>query len=209
MNAATRGVILAAAAVLVGVLVLGQAYSDDTPSFETASPAPESGDSGGDDGSSDDSSSDDSTSDDGSSDSGATDDTGTDSSTDGGDSSDAGGDSTDGSTDGGTDPPNILHPPAEVRVLVANGTSVAGAAGRVSDILEARNYGVLTPTNTTEPLDATVVYYVPGYELDARQIAQIIEAPPESVAPMPDTPPVDDLNEAHVLVGLGPDLVTG
>ena len=174
---------------------------------------PKAVDDGGDDGSSDDSSSDDSSSDGGSSDSGATDDAGdggTDSGTDGGDSStDAGGDSTDGSTDGGTDPPNILHPPAEVRVLVANGTSVAGAAGRVTDVLAARNYGTLTPTNTTEPLDATVVYYEPGYELDARQIAQIIEAPPESVAPMPENPPVEDLNEAHVLVGLGPDLVTG
>ena len=211
MTAATRGVILAIAAVIIGVIVLGQGFSDDEPTLATAQPpssSDDSGDDGGDGGT-------EPADDGGEDDAGAGDDTGggDDGATDGGDGGD-GAATDDGGTDGtgtdGTDAPSILHPPAEVRVLVANGTTVAGLAGRTADELQTnRGYNTLTPTNVTSgaTVDATSVYYVPGYELDARQIAQILDAPPESVAPMPEDPPVDDLAEAHVLVVIGPDLV--
>ena len=222
MNAATRGVILAIAAVIIGVIVLGQGFDDSAPTLTTA---PATSDDGGgaveeDDGNGDDSSAsaDDSAavSDDSGDDSSASSDGGGEVTGDDGDDSgvaaDDSGAATDGTADDGTDTPSILHPPAEVRVLVANGTTVAGAAGQTSNQLQSdRGYNGLTPTNTTAgvSIDASSIYYAPGYELDARQIAQILNAAPEAVAPMPADPPVGDLQEAHVLVVLGPDLVTG
>jgi hypothetical protein len=221
MNAAARGVILAAFAVVIGVLVLGQGFSD-SPTLVEATSSGDSSDGGagsGDNGSTaddaaaaDGGSSDDGTAADGSGDDGATSD---DSTADDGTSADDGGEDelTDPEDpppatgdDGDSDVPDILHPAAEVRVLVANGTTVAGAAGRADDALEAaKGYGGPEPTNTTAPAEATIIYYEPGYELDARQIAKILNAAPTAVAPMPAEPPVDDLAEAHVLVVIGPD----
>lgn len=211
MNAATRGVILAVAAVVLGALVLGQGFGGSEPTLTAAGPATSGGDGGSSDGTAepapaDEPADDGSASDDGdSADAGATD--------------DGGEPAADGGTDGLTDPddpagddgespvPDITHPPAEVRVLVANGTSVAGAAGRVNDQLTGAGYNGLTPTNA-DSVDASVIYYEPGYELDARLIARNLNAAPEAVLPMPDAPPVSDLSEAHVLVVLGPDLAS-
>lgn len=218
MNAATRGVILAIAAVIIGVIVLGQGFDDSAPTLTTA---PAVSDDGGgtveeDDGNGDDSSasSDDSAavSDDSGDDSSAASDNGGEVAGDDGDDSGVATDDSGAATDDSTDTPSILHPPAEVRVLVANGTTVAGAAGQTSNQLQTdRGYNGLTPTNTTAgvSIDSSSIYYAPGYELDARQIAQILNAAPEAVAPMPADPPVGDLQEAHVLVVLGPDLVSG
>lgn len=104
------------------------------------------------------------------------------------------------------DSPPILHPPAEVRVLVANGSSVSGAAGAVTDqLMSDRGYMGLTPTNALEPASTSRAYYARAYELDARQIAQILDVPQDVVQPMPENPPVTDLAGAHVLVVLGAD----
>ncbi len=214
MNAATRGVVLAIAAVILGVIILGQGFGDDSPSLQSVGSSDGTSDDDGaaDDGTSDDGAADDGTSDDdgaaddGTSDDGAADDTGAD---DGAASDDAGGDDIIDPDDTGDDgAPDILHPTAEVRVLVANGTTVAGAAGATREqLVTSQGYNGLAPTNTTSAVDESAIYYVPGYELDARQIAQLLNASPQSVQAMPADPPVEDLAEAHVLVVLGPDLV--
>lgn len=212
MNAATRGVILAVAAVILGVVVLGQGFGTDGPELlstetddagaagdDAAEPEPEP-------------STDDGSGDDGSDGSEEPADDGGEPAGDGGEDSGATAgdddltDPADPADDGGSTTPDIVHPPGEVRVLVANGTTVSGAAGRAStQLVNAQGFNGLTPTNTTEAVDATTVYYVPGYELDARSIAQEINASPEAVKPMPDAPPVDELLEAHVLVIVGQD----
>ena len=95
-------------------------------------------------------------------------------------------------------------------MLVANGTSVAGAAGATSDqLVSDRGYGGIGAVNATEAFEETAIFYAAGYELDAIQIAQSLNAPPGAVAPMPADPPVGDLEQAHVLVVLGTDLVSG
>ncbi len=226
MNAATRGVILAVAAVVLGVLVLGQGFSDSpTLVTTTANGGSSDGTAASDDGdgsadtAADDGATDDGAADDDSSDDGAT---GDDGEADGGDApaddsslaADGGDgqivdpdDSTTDGDDSATDIPDILHPAPEVRVLVANGTTVSGAAGRADDALEAdKGYGGPEPTNTNAPAEATIIYYEPGYELDARQIAKILNAAPTAVAPMPEAPPGDELAEAQVLVVIGPDV---
>ncbi len=213
MNAATRGVVLAVAAVILGVIILGQGFGDDGPNLQTVGASDDgtaddgtADDGAADDGAADDGAADDGAADDGTADDGAADDGAADEATDAGGGDDIIDPADDGATDGGA--PDILHPPAEVRVLVANGTSVAGAAGSTREqLVTSQGYNGLAPTNATTSPDESAVYYVPGYELDARQIAQILNAPPQAVAPMPADPPVEDLAEAHVLVVLGPDLV--
>lgn len=96
--------------------------------------------------------------------------------------------------------------PAEVKVLVANGSGVDGAAGGTTDALEALGYVTGTPANA-ERVPATIVYYTTGFETEAVALAAAIGATPESVTPMPAVAPVDDLQLANVLVHLGPDLV--
>ena len=213
MNAATRGVILAVVAVVVGVLILGQGFDTNDATLVTA--AAPAGDDGSDDSAAD-------SADDSADDTAAPSDDGGDDGGDGADTSDntepdpadsAGTDAADDLNDpadpddgGASDVPDILHPANEVRVLVANGTGVAGAAGRVRDsLVAASGYGTLTPTNATSTADATSIYYAPGYELDARQIAKTLNAAPEAVGPVPAEVPVDDLLEADVLVVIGLD----
>lgn len=96
--------------------------------------------------------------------------------------------------------------PAEVKVLVANGSGVNGAAGGTTDALEALGYVTGTPANA-ERVPATIVYFTTGFEAEADALAAAIGATPESVTPMPAVAPVDDLQLANVLVHLGPDLV--
>ncbi len=104
---------------------------------------------------------------------------------------------------------SVLHPPAEVRVLVANATDVGGAAGAVREVLiSEQGYNGLPPVvaTTGEVSDSSFVYYANGYELDARNVGLIIGVDSANVLPMPVVLPVADLSEANVLVLLGSDL---
>ena len=108
-----------------------------------------------------------------------------------------------------TTPTSVLHPPAEVRVLVANGTEVTGAAGATLDTLVATaGYNGVKATNDNgdEVLLETFVYYGAGYDLDAQNVRLIINADRNNVLPMPETLPIDDLSDANVLVHVGSDL---
>lgn len=100
-----------------------------------------------------------------------------------------------------------IRPPSEVRVLVANGAGVPGAAGTRSDALAAAGYTTLEPANAA-PVPATQVLYVEGYQGEAGQIATVLGAAPTAVQPLPDPPPVDPL-DAHVVIVLGPDTESG
>ena len=104
---------------------------------------------------------------------------------------------------------SVLHPPAEVRVLVANGTEVGGAAGAIREVLISdQGYNGLPPVNATieEVPEFSFVYYANGYELDARNVGLIIGADSANILPIPAALPVTDLAEANILILLGSDL---
>ncbi len=104
---------------------------------------------------------------------------------------------------------SVLHPPAEVRVLVANGTEVTGAAGATLDTLVANaGYNGVGAVNDLgeEVLLETFVYYSQGYDLDAQNVRLIINADSGNVLPLPEILPIDDLSDANVLVHVGADL---
>lgn len=106
-----------------------------------------------------------------------------------------------------TAPAAVARNPAEVTVLVANGAGIQGLATRIADQLKAANYVTADPGNTKAPADESAVFYIPGYEADAAAIAQLLTPVPK-VAPLPDPPPVDDLQASHVLVVAAADLAT-
>ena len=104
---------------------------------------------------------------------------------------------------------SVLHPPAEVRVLVANGTDVTGAAGATLDTLVANaGYNGVGAVNDLgeEVLLETFIYYAQGYDLDAQNVRLIINADSSNVLPLPEALPIDDLSDANVLVHVGADL---
>jgi LytR cell envelope-related transcriptional attenuator len=102
-----------------------------------------------------------------------------------------------------------IRPPGEVKVLSANGTRVNGAAGRVRDSLKAMGYNVLSPLETKQPVQASAVYFAPGFDREAQAVAQALKLPPTTVAPLPAAGalPVSDLRGANVLAVVGPELV--
>ena len=101
-------------------------------------------------------------------------------------------------------PPVPTHHPSEVRVLVANGTSLCGAAGRLATSLSAQGFNVLPPTNADNPADASAVYYVEGYGADGAVLASLLQVDSSRVLAMPSSPPTAP-GDAHVLLHIGAD----
>ncbi|HEX2043790.1 MAG TPA: LytR C-terminal domain-containing protein [Acidimicrobiales bacterium] len=108
-----------------------------------------------------------------------------------------------------TTAPRPARPPAEVKVLPANGSGVAGLGGRVGDRLKARGYtNTLAATNTTREVSASSVEFNRDFEPEARAVAEALGLPPTVVKAL-DSPPVADTRGADVVVLIGPDLNTG
>ena len=109
-------------------------------------------------------------------------------------------------------PPGEAHDPAEVNILVANGTGGKGVAGTISDKLKAKSY-IANAANAPSTAEA-VIYYRIGYDADARLVAEILGAGADIIkqAPGDGTLPVaqdakDDgrLTAANVVVIIGAD----
>jgi hypothetical protein len=98
-----------------------------------------------------------------------------------------------------------LRAPATVRVLVANGTDVRGAASRVNQEVLAARYNALAPTDA-DPARVSAVYFTAGFDREAAALAQLLALPPTAVQPLPATPPVRDMRDANVLVVVGAEL---
>ena len=107
-----------------------------------------------------------------------------------------------------TTAPRAPRAPAEVKVLPANGSGVAGLGGRVGDRLKARGYtNTLAATNTTREVSASSVEFNGDFEPEARAVAEVLGLPATVVKPL-DSPPVPDTRAADVVVLVGPDLNT-
>jgi hypothetical protein len=97
-----------------------------------------------------------------------------------------------------------LRANGEVTVLVVNGTSVVGAAGRLSDRLAADGHPTLTPTSTRS-FDVSEVWFTADYGPEAAELAERIGVFPENVRLIPDNAGVS-VGSANVIVVIGPDL---
>ncbi len=97
------------------------------------------------------------------------------------------------------------RPANQVKVFVANGAGIQGAAGKAVETLTPLGY-VAVAGNSPNKVKTTTVYYTEGYQAEAQGVAAALGAPAASVQPMPTPPPIADIQGAQVLVVLGPDV---
>lgn len=91
-------------------------------------------------------------------------------------------------------------PPAEVAVLVLNGSGRAGAASTQTNSLKAEGYRTLTAADA-DRRQGNIVYFKPGFDRECTTIAELVGDAP-TVDPMPDPPPTGSEN-ANCVVILG------
>ena len=106
--------------------------------------------------------------------------------------------------------PTPTHDPNEVKILVANGSGVSGAAGKVTDMLSPLGWTMESPANA-DKTGTTRVYYRNGYQADARKIVEHFDEIPSLLEKMPtgglEVPAKaeDRVANAHIVVILGSD----
>ena len=106
--------------------------------------------------------------------------------------------------------PTPTHDPNEVKILVANGSGVSGAAGRVTDMLSPLGWTMESPANA-DKTGTTRVYYRNEYQADARKIVEHFGEIPSLLEQMPtgglEVPAKaeDRVANAHIVVILGSD----
>ena len=99
-------------------------------------------------------------------------------------------------------------------VVVANASSVNGAAGRLTERLAAAGFDTAGATNSSEgPLETTKVYYnasVDGAQAVAESLVAAFGGGEISAQPLPTPAPLSNpetIGDATVLVALGEDIV--
>ena len=101
------------------------------------------------------------------------------------------------------------HDPATVKVLVLNGSGKSGIAKAGADQLKAANYTTLDPANAANGavVPTSVVYFLPGFDADAQQVAAKLGLAPTAAQPLPTPPPpeVGDAKDSNVVVLIGAD----
>jgi LytR cell envelope-related transcriptional attenuator len=103
-----------------------------------------------------------------------------------------------------TAPP--VSPSAAVKVLVANGGTVNGAATFFTNKLSKAGWGTLPPTTTSTTAAASAVYYASGQQGAAAAIAGALGLKATVVQPLSSTVPVSGTTGASVVLVVGPDL---
>lgn len=100
-----------------------------------------------------------------------------------------------------------LRAPSEVKVLVANGVGVSGAAAEVAGRIQPIGYQLATPGNTTTPRPMSVIQYAPGYQPEAQALATSLGLAATAVQPLSTPAPIADLQGSNLVVVLGNELV--
>lgn len=100
----------------------------------------------------------------------------------------------------------VLRPPAEVKVLVLNAAQTQGIAARGTEALLALNYTTGAPKNANSRRPSAILY-TESYQPEALAVAAVFGPGLESlVQPLdPADPPIDDTQQANVIVVIGPD----
>ena len=101
-----------------------------------------------------------------------------------------------------------VRSPAEVTVIVLNGTAptVNGAAGKYSTAIGSAGYQMLEPGDAPAKGPVTQIFFTEGFDQEAAAVALAAGAPATIIpAPMP-TPPPGEVGAANVVVVIGNDL---
>lgn len=92
------------------------------------------------------------------------------------------------------------RPPAQVRVVVLNGSGVAGAAGAMTTTLRNAGYQ-MDPAADAQRRVGTVVYFKEGYQAEAAAIIPVLGRP-ATAEPLPSPAPAGT-GTANLVVVLG------
>lgn len=107
-----------------------------------------------------------------------------------------------------TAPPTTTLDKTAFKVIVANGSGVAGSAGKWTNGLTALGYQLAPATNAkVSGQAASTVYFLPGFEPAARDVAATMGVT-NVVAWPADNPPVAEIADANVVVVLGQDVAS-
>lgn len=102
----------------------------------------------------------------------------------------------------------VTRSPAQVTVIVLNGTSVSGAAGEYSTSIGSAGYQMLDPGDAAAKIPATQVFFTVGYEREAAAVALAAGAPPTLTPTALPAPPPGEVGSANVVVVIGTDLAS-
>jgi hypothetical protein len=108
----------------------------------------------------------------------------------------------------GSTAPAQVHDPAQVKVLVLNGSGKSGVAKTGADQLKAANYTTLEPSNSKGgTVTASIVYFVAGYDVDAQTVAAKLGLNASAAQPLPTPLPatIADAQGANIVVIVGTD----
>lgn len=97
-----------------------------------------------------------------------------------------------------------LVPKSKVRVQVANGTTISGLARANTQQLMTFGWDTLPELNGPK-VAKTTIYFNPGYQWAARQIAVELKFSTSAVQPLNGLSPVPGASSDDVIVILGPD----
>jgi LytR cell envelope-related transcriptional attenuator len=96
--------------------------------------------------------------------------------------------------------PGPVKPPAQVRVLVLNGSGVTGAAKAKTNALRALGYNTLTPADTPRRT-GTVAECKVGFEREAQELVKAVGTTAKVVAFPTPPPPNTDNVDCIVIIG--------
>jgi LytR cell envelope-related transcriptional attenuator len=98
-------------------------------------------------------------------------------------------------------------PRDQVRLVIANGDGRFRLASTTADRIRPLGYSMVLG-DALQPVDATVIYYRPGFDDEAAYAADDIGVPEAIILPFPDNAPqpiTDSDASGDVIVVLGPD----
>lgn len=101
-----------------------------------------------------------------------------------------------------TTSPGTTRPPADVKVIVLNGSGQNGAAGSTSETIGQAGYSMQTPGNAPSTAETTV-YYDTDYKAEGTAIALLLGKNTDSVKPLSDASLGGAEGDANVVVVLG------
>jgi hypothetical protein len=91
-----------------------------------------------------------------------------------------------------------VKPPAEVAVLVLNGSGRPGAATAQSNALKAKGYQTLQPADTADR-QGNIVYFKTGFDRECTTVATNVDGAPK-VEPNPSPPPTGSESASCVVI---------
>jgi len=109
------------------------------------------------------------------------------------------------------EPTSTSVPPAALSIVALNAAGVSGYAGQAQQFLNVAGYTATGVGNAATQRDSSVVYFAPGFEVDAATVAGLLGLELANIAALPEgealsADPAEVPAGTNVVVVLGPDV---